>query len=141
MTRTVLVAIDLTQPEDQKAVLKRARQLADIEGATLSVVSVLPDYRMSMISTFFSDDHTHEMTEEARVAQHKFVTETVGQDDETQHVIRMGKTFEEILITAEDLDAQLIVIGAHKPNLRDYLIGPNAAQIARHANCSVYIVR
>lgn len=141
MTQTVLAAIDLTQPEEQKTVLQKARKLADIEGATLSVVTVLPDYRMSMVSTFFSEDHTHEMAEETRVALHKFISETVGQDDETKHVIRMGKTAEEILMTAEELNAQLIVLGAHKPNLRDYLIGPNAAQVARHATCSVYIVR
>lgn len=138
---TVLVAIDLTQPEEQKAVLKRARQLADLEGIRLSVVTVLPDFRMSMVSTYFSDDHTHEIVEESRVALHKFIEDTIGDDDKVKHVIRVGKTYEEILITAEDLNAQMIVVGAHKPNFRDYLIGPNAAQIARHAPCSVYIVR
>ncbi|MBO9398837.1 universal stress protein [Shimia sp. R9_2] len=141
MTRTVLAAIDLTQPEDQKAVLTKARQIADLEGMRLSVVTVLPDFRMSVVGTFFSHEHTREMAEGSRVALHKFIEETVGRDAETKHVIRMGKTSEEILITAEELDAQVIVMGAHKPNLRDYLIGPNAAQIARHAPCSVYIVR
>jgi len=25
--------------------------------------------------------------------------------------------------------------------LRDYLLGPNAAKVVRHADCSVYVVR
>lgn len=141
MKRTVLAAIDLNQADDQRVVLKTARQLADLREARLAVVTVLPDFQMSVVSTFFSDDHTHKIMEESRVALHKYIEDTVGQDDQTKHVIRMGKTSEEILITAEELEAELIVMGAHKPNLRDYLIGPNAAQIARHAKCSVHIVR
>ena len=141
MTDLVLAAIDLTHPEDQKRVLKRARQLADLDGATLAVVTVLPDYRMSVVGSFFPEDHTHKMVEETRAALHAFIQETVGHDETVKHVVRMGSAYEEILKTAEDLGASLIVMGAHKPEFSDFLIGPNAALVARHSSCSVYIVR
>ncbi len=32
-------------------------------------------------------------------------------------------------------------IGSHRPELKDYLLGPNAARVVRHANCSVLVVR
>ena len=37
--------------------------------------------------------------------------------------------------------ATLIVIGAHRPDLKDYLLGPHAARVVRHAECSVLVVR
>ena len=35
----------------------------------------------------------------------------------------------------------LIVMASHRPELKDYLIGPNAARVVRHADCSVQVVR
>ena len=35
----------------------------------------------------------------------------------------------------------LIVMGSHHPELKDYLLGPNAAKVMRHADCSVMVVR
>ncbi|CUH81878.1 Universal stress protein F [Tritonibacter multivorans] len=141
MTKTVLVAVDLAHREDQAALLKRAEQMADLDGATLAVVTVLPDFKMSMVSTFFSDQHTHDMAEETRKALHAFVLETLGHDDDVKHIVRMGNVYEEVLQTAKELGADLIVVGAHRPDLADYLMGPNAARVARHAKCSVLIAR
>ncbi|MFY2822514.1 universal stress protein, partial [Ruegeria sp. MALMAid1280] len=46
-----------------------------------------------------------------------------------------------ILHTAAEAGSDLIVIGAHKPDLKDYLLGPNAARVVRHSTVSVYVVR
>jgi nucleotide-binding universal stress UspA family protein len=35
----------------------------------------------------------------------------------------------------------LIIIGSHSPSMQDYLLGPNAARVVRHANCSVLVIR
>ena len=32
-------------------------------------------------------------------------------------------------------------MASHRPELRDYLIGPNAARVMRHADASVLVVR
>jgi len=52
-----------------------------------------------------------------------------------------GNAYDEILRVAEADGASLIVIGAHKPDFRDYLLGPNAARVVRHSKCSVFVVR
>ena len=46
-----------------------------------------------------------------------------------------------VLRTAKDEAASLIVIGSHRPSMRDLLIGPNAAHVVRQAACSVFVVR
>ncbi len=42
---------------------------------------------------------------------------------------------------AKDLKIDHIVMGAHRPSLSDFLLGPNSARVARHAGCSVTVVR
>ena len=38
-------------------------------------------------------------------------------------------------------EADLIVVGSHRPAMRDYLLGTNAARVVRHAHCSVLVAR
>ena len=46
-----------------------------------------------------------------------------------------------IIRIAERAEADLIVLASHRPEMKDYLIGANAASVARHARCSVLVVR
>ena len=52
-----------------------------------------------------------------------------------------GTIYEKIVDAANEIDAEIIVMAAHRPSLADYLLGPNTARVARHARCSVQIVR
>ena len=67
--------------------------------------------------------------------------ENLAGDFKIRHIISIGSAYEEVLKAATDIKADLIVIGASKPDLKDYLLGPNASRVARHAEVSVYIVR
>lgn len=49
--------------------------------------------------------------------------------------------YDAILKEADRIDADAIVVGAHRPQLRDYLVGPNAARVVRHARQSVFVIR
>jgi nucleotide-binding universal stress UspA family protein len=59
----------------------------------------------------------------------------------TQRIVAEGKIYREILNAAKSIQADLIVMGSHHPELKDYLLGPNAAKVMRHADCSVMVVR
>jgi len=56
-------------------------------------------------------------------------------------VVENGTVYREIVEAAKDLDIDQIVMGAHRPSLADFLLGPNSARVARHAECSVTVVR
>lgn len=55
--------------------------------------------------------------------------------------VASGTVYDQIIKTARTLSADCIIVGAHGPSLKDYLIGPNAARVARHAAQSVFVVR
>ncbi len=56
-------------------------------------------------------------------------------------VVKNGTVYREIVEAAKDLNIDQIVMGAHRPSLADFLLGPNSARVARHAGCSVTVVR
>ena len=49
--------------------------------------------------------------------------------------------YAEILRAAEEAQADLVVVGSHRPAMKDYLLGTNAARVVRHARCSVLVAR
>jgi len=143
MTNPVLCAVDISNEHEDLGVLKRAAQIAALDDAPLDVITVVPDYGMSVVGSFFSQDHHDKMVEDAKGRMNELVIVALGkeQNQKVRHVVATGRVYEEILRLAAQTKAGLIVVGAHKANLKDYLLGPNAARIVRHADCSVYVVR
>jgi len=60
---------------------------------------------------------------------------------QVETLARPGTVYEQVLAVAEELDADQIVIRAHRPAVSDILLGPNTARIVRHAHCSVNVIR
>ncbi|WP_377187648.1 universal stress protein [Ruegeria meonggei] len=143
MTNSVLCAVDISNGDLDVNVLKTAAALADQGGSQLDVVTVLPDFGESWVSGFFQQDFHEKALAEARDKLTEMCVSTLGaeRNENIRHVVATGTAYQEILKTAEGAGSDLIVIGAHKPDLKDYLLGPNAARVVRHSTASVYVVR
>ncbi|WP_238366723.1 universal stress protein [Mesobacterium pallidum] len=140
---TVLCAIDVNRPETETDVLQQAWKLASAEGAQLDVITVVPDYGMSVVGGFFEGDHTSKAVEKVKGMLSALTTAALGQEvsGKIRHLVAVGKSYQEILHVASTDKADLIVLGAHAPDLKDYLLGPTAARVVRHSKTSVYVVR
>lgn len=141
--QTVLCAVDISNAKGEDKVLKRAARLAELEGAQLDVITVVPDYGMSVVGAFFDEEHHEKVVEDTKAALSDLITAALGGEAnaKVRHVVATGSAYEQILKTAEADGADLIVIGAHKPDFKDYLLGPNASRVVRHSDASVYVVR
>ncbi|MBL4786278.1 MAG: universal stress protein [Cohaesibacteraceae bacterium] len=141
MFKRVLLAIDLQQKDSWDKALPTGIEYAKAFGCTLHVMTVVPNFGSSIVGSFFPKDHEEQVMEGTNKALHGFVTENIPSDISVQHIIGHGTAYEEILRVAEEIDCDLIIMGAHRPKMEDYLLGPNAARVVRHANCSVLVVR
>lgn len=143
MSKSVLCAVDISHPGEDKNVLQKAAKLAAMDDAQLDVITVVPDYGTSLVSGFFKEEHHDQMMDEASKQLNAQVASALGADvnDKVRHIIAFGKTYEQVLNAASKAQSDLIVVGAHKPDFADYLLGPNAARIVRHSKCSVHVVR
>jgi len=141
MYKEILLAIDLNDVESQRTAVQTTIDLARTFGARVHVQTVLPDFGMSIVATYFPEDFQKKALKNATQALRRFVKRTFPQDLTVEPIVGRGTIYQEILVCAEKIGADLIVMSSHRPDLKDYLIGPNASRVTRHANCSVLIVR
>ncbi|AZV80733.1 hypothetical protein EBB79_22530 (plasmid) [Parasedimentitalea marina] len=56
-------------------------------------------------------------------------------------IVRSGNVYSEVLKTAEEVSADMIVLMSNIPGFGNYMLGTNAAKTINHATCSVLVVR
>ncbi len=141
MYQHILLAVDLEAEDSWSKAVPEAVSYANAFGSTLHVMTVVPDFGMSIVGSFFPKEHEGKMLEEAASRLHKFVEQHIPEGIPVQVIVGHGTAYEEILDMQEKINCDLIVMSAHRPKMQDYLLGPNAARVVRHANCSVLVVR
>ncbi len=140
MPRKILLPIDLSAPNGWQASLREALEMLG-HGGVLHVVSVLPDFGIPQVGAFFRKEFEKEALHAFGKALADWSIENIPDGVEVHPHILHGTIYDEILRAADRLSVDVIVMGSHRPALRDYLLGPNAARVVRHAHCSVYVVR
>ncbi|EHD20194.1 MULTISPECIES: universal stress protein [Brenneria] len=143
MYRSVLLPVDVSEPELTEKSLQQARFLVEKTSASLRllyVISTVPDY---ILNRFNPQTHQFEDTLATDIKQQlKAIADKLAQPEERLSIsVRMGSIYDEILKEAEEVSADLIVIGSRRPSVTTYLLGSNASAIARYAKTSVLVVR
>ena len=141
MYKEILLPIDLAEASSWEKALPTAVQMAKDFGAKLHIMTVVPDFGSSWVGSFFPQGFEEKAMEEVKKQLKTFVQDHVPDDVKVQRVIANGTVYDEILSVTEEVDIDLIVMSSHRPKLGDYLLGPNAARVVRHAKCSVFVVR
>ncbi|NQW01354.1 MAG: universal stress protein [Rhodospirillales bacterium] len=141
MFRTVLLPIDLNHDNSWKKALATALEICQMSGGSLHVLTVVPDFGMTIVGQSFPAGFRKDVADKTLKKLHEFVSANVPATVKVQHIVGEGTVYEVILSIADKISADLIVMGAHRPDLKDYLLGPNAARVVRHSDCSVMVVR
>ena len=141
MFKSILLPVDLAHRDAQQKAIDAAASLTRAQGASLTVISVIPDFGMAIVGSFFPDGFEADAQTRGETELAAYLKDALPEDLEVEQIVVRGTIYEEILCAAEARGTDLIVMGAHRPELRDYLLGPNAARVARHAKCSVIVVR
>lgn len=141
MFKSILTAIDLNDGVCAHRVADVAFRLARDHGAQLHIINVIPDFGMSIVGSYFSADQTRKMVEDERRRFEEWARREVPAEIAYDLTVVKGHIYDNILKTADRIGADVIVLGSHKPEFEDYLLGPNAARVVRHAKQSVFVVR
>ncbi len=140
MFNDVLCAVDLGDEHSWKNALPKAIEMRGDSG-NLHLLTVVPEFGLSMISQYFPDDVEEKTLSAAKDALREFIDKNVPKDVPSRAIVAQGRAYEQILRIAEEVGCDAIVMAAGHPDLAQYLLGPNAARVVRHASCSVLVVR
>lgn len=141
MFKSILLPVDLGQESSWNRAAPAAVSLARQYGAKVNVVTVVPDYGMSVVGSFFTSDHEDKAMNSSAGELRKFVDQHVPEELRGEVGVVRGTIYREIEAAADRWNCDLIVMTSHRPEMADYLLGPNAARVVRHAKQSVFVIR
>ena len=141
MYKNILLTVDLTDASSWQEALPTAVGYCQAFGSTLYLLTVVPDFGMTVVAQYFPADFEAKALEESRRKLTALRDENVPEGLTAACVVAYGSVYDEIMKTAAEIDADLIVMASHRPELKDYLLGPNAARVVRHSERSVLVVR
>jgi universal stress protein F len=136
MYNRILVPVDLDHGAIAAHILRIARWLAGEAGTVtlLHVMEKLPAIAATQVPSNLLEAHRDGLRR--RLDE---LAGAVGGVDRT--LLIEGHPAATILEQAEAEAADAIVLGSHRPDYRDYLIGSTAARVVRHAACTVVVER
>lgn len=136
----ILLAVDFAP--DSEIVIQRARELAQLHGARLSLVHVTEYVPVDMANELVlpQEMELDQELNELAVKRLAEVAERIGIATADQHVLQ-GNTRGEIQRLAEDTKTDLIVLGSHGRQGIQRLLGSTANGVLHGAPCDVLAVR
>ena len=141
MYKDILLAVDLNEESSWKKALPTAVEYCRAFDATLHIIAVAPSVGMPFVGEFFPEGYEKQVEDALLKALREFASEHVPKNVRVQHIVSQGTVYREIIDAAEKIGTGLVIMASHRPELKDYLLGPNAARVVRHAGCSVLVVR
>jgi len=145
-----LAAIDLADDESLENILATTVRMATgIEGSRIYLMTVVPGVPAGLDVRYAvrgerrgsAEYPLQEWMDEAARRLGEIASKHIPEAMRAGVVVRNGTVYKEIVEAARDLDIGQIIMGAHRPSLADFLLGPNSARVARHAGCTVKVVR
>lgn len=141
MYRHILLPVDLNEESSWRKALPTAVDYCRAFGSRLELLNVVPDFGMGVVGQYFPPDFAEKAVARVKTELEAFAKAHVPPEVQVDTSVAYGTVYEEILKAARRAGADLILMASHRPELSDYLIGPNAARVMRHAACSVLVVR
>ena len=140
MYKRIILAVDLAEPSPAPKGLAQALEIAKMSGGELRLVNVQPVVPATFME-YVPADFDFEQNKRAQETLDAVIAGIDLPTGRKSAVTRAGGIYHELLQEATDWNADLIVVGSHRPVMSDYLLGSNAKTIVRHAQCSVLVVR
>ncbi len=145
MYNTILVPIDVTEDALTNLLVPHVNSLQKLNDATVHFLAVTAPisnylrYGGTILPGDFPDDE-----KQAEIILSELKEKIKLFDipaDKVKAKATVGSVKDEILATAEDINADIILLGSRRPSMSTYLLGSNVASVVRYAKTSVLVVR
>jgi nucleotide-binding universal stress UspA family protein len=138
----ILLPIDINDPSSwEKTLPACVSMLKRNPEAQLWILSVIPNFGLNMVESYFPSGWMKEISAKTIAELEIIVKKHVPDDIKPSLIVCKGVVYQAIIEHVTNLEIDLIIMSAGRPSNKDYLLGPNAARVVRHAEISVLIQR
>ena len=141
MFKNIIIPVDLSDKQSLKSVFPPVVKFINAFGSSIHLVHIMPDFGMKIIENYLPRHWMYDQKKKYNKIFDEIVEKYLSKEFQIFYHIGRGAVYDEIIKYSENVDGDLIVISAVRPELRDYMLGPNAAKIVRHSSVSVMVVR
>jgi nucleotide-binding universal stress UspA family protein len=134
MYNTILLPLALDQGHGHR-LFEIARKLRSKDGKIIAVHVI--DKIPAFANYYISSDNKEKIEQAAREA----IAERIGDEKDAEAVVLSGHPGRTVTDYAEKMGVDCIIVGSHKPDMKDFFLGSTAARIMRYAQCSVHVLR
>lgn len=135
MYKHILIPVALDHEGIVSSKIAVARRLLE-EGGKITLLTVLEEIP-GFVAEFVDNATENHLT--ARIKD-KLEAAADGATDVSIKTVS-GKPGVQIAEFARQNQVDLIVVGSHKPGVKDYFLGSTASRVSRRAPCAVFILR
>ena len=141
MFKNIVIPIDLADKQSIKPTLTTASDFVRAFSAKLHFVHIIPDFGTKILEDYLPKNWMKEQKSKYEEQMRNSIQQYVPQEMIVDYNVGRGAIYDEVIQYANNVVADLIIVSAVRPQLRDYMLGPNASKIVRHAGVSVLVVR
>ncbi|MBV9434297.1 MAG: universal stress protein [Hyphomicrobiales bacterium] len=140
MFKNILVPVDIGEVDVAKPGFEEAVELAKLGGGVLRLIHVRSPVPYAM-NEYIPAEYYDTDEKAALNALENLGAKLDLPKGRVTAISPFGSVYDEVLKEAARINADLIVVGSHRPDWSTYFIGSNASNIVRHAKCSVLVMR
>lgn len=139
--KNIVIPIDLADKHLVEKVLPVVISFAKAFNAKLHFVYIISDYGLKMIEDYLPKNWLKDQKSKYDKQIRALVMPAISGEIKVDFYLGRGAVYNEIINYSNQIEADLIIISAVRPQLKDYMLGPNASKIVRHADISVLVLR
>ena len=141
MFKNIVIPIDLADKQSIEPLLLTANTLIKAFNAKLYFVHIIPDFGTKAVEDYLPQNWAKEQKRKYEEQMRLSIEKYIAKDMIAEYYVGRGSIYDEVIQYVNKVAADLVIVSAVRPQLRDYMLGSNASKIVRHAGVSVLVVR
>ena len=141
MLKEILLPVDLEETALTERAIGIAQDIADRYGAHITVVTVIPDFSMPLVASYFPDDAIEKARRDVFNELKNLVKRQFSNPDSVKCDVGEGSPHKFVVDYARDKKVDLIVIPSRGHEIKKIFLGSSTNHVVQNAPCSVLVVR
>ncbi len=141
MFNKILVPVDLSTESTTQRLCEMANDLAEKYSSEVTLITVMPDYGMPLVASYFPEGAQEKLKEEMGEKLQQIAKAYFTMPVEIK--LSQGKRRQVLLQKIEDYSPDIVMIGCRRKKSRrnQRLLGATGSAITDRAGCTVMVVR
>ena len=142
MYKNIVVPVDVFDAGLADKALSHAKFLAQHSAGQIHLIHVIPVFSPVLTRGFISDARKMEdhLLNTAKEKLSELVKKNGLAEDASHLYVRSGNVRDQVIALADELKADVVIVGSRNPGIQTHLLGSEAANIVRYAHVPVFVV-